>query len=715
MQGFVNIADVSQRLKTFNHSWIGQVNEKNPLVSTMSTWLVAIGWEGTAEKLADFIILEEESNFANIEKTFSRLGYKTSQETINLKHYQNMTVPFYIEGNGVEGLVVEYSEGNAVIWDPYSGQLENFSIPEYTVDIIFIDDYSRYYKEPPPQTADKSNWLKHAFLRYKTEINLLLLLSFFINLMGLVTPLYIMSIYNLALTSGSLSTLGWIAVGASVACTFEFALKNIRLRILASSGRELAETISYEVFCKLIWLPYRLIKNAGVTNQIARVKDIDQFRKLVTSTGTLAYLDLPFIVIFIGALVVLAGSAALVTLGGIVLFIGFGFYARFQYQSQMMKSSRANSNKQSSWFEILSNLRGIKSLPLAQILKVRFDIANGQSAKDSYRLAGLQGFIGDFGAFLTQFIGVLSIVVTVEGVLAQEIEPGVMIAMVMLVWKALGPLQAIYNTIIRMKQLSISGHQVNRLMGLDDERASLSNTLPIEQLDGNVELLNINYRYAGTSTGLSQINANFYKGDIVTIVGPSGSGKSTLLRIIAGLYDNYQGKVVVDSYNLQQFPSYVYRNAITYIPQDTWLYNCTVRQNFMLAVSNVDDHTMESALNSFGLDKWLPHGIETVLDKLFLDALPSGIKVRLKLSMAFCKRSGLVILDEPGLGLDVESSYQFRAKLKELSRGATVVVATRNTEYLRLSDKALLLDEMGNQKYFGASDKVITSLAKQIK
>ena len=118
-------------------------------------------------------------------------------------------------------------------------------------------------------------------------------------------PFFIMGVYNFALTSGSLSTLWGLTLLAIFLTFAEFGFKRLRMNILSTSGKDLATHISKNVVSKLLWLPYSMTSSAGISSQIARLKDIDQFRRLVTAESTLSYFDMPFVNVFIVAITII--------------------------------------------------------------------------------------------------------------------------------------------------------------------------------------------------------------------------------------------------------------------------------------------------------------------------------------------------------------------------------------------------------------------------
>ena len=705
-----NISSVESRLEELKISSVLANKDTAPLDSIMSTWLTAMSWEGTREKLSDFLITNKDSSEENIIATMLRLGYQT--HIVSGHDFDTVTMPFYFLGAQYEGLVIQNKDNKVQLIDPFSGNLEILSRDVFKEKgrIIVVEEYSRYFKELPPETTDKSNWLKFSFFQFQREINLLIVVSFLINLMGLVTPFYIMAIYTIALGAGSYTTLGWIAVGALLGNSFEYMLKNLRVKILMSSGSDLAERIAFGVFKKIMWSPYRSTEQAGPAMQLARLKDIAQFRKVVTNETTLAYLDLPFIFIYLVALIAIVGKSAIITFIGIGIFVVFGFYSRLIFQSHMMKSSAAGELKRKSWLELLTNAESIQRLPMYQMLKLRFGAANTQAEQDNVKLTNMQNAIADSGAFLTQMIGIISIVLVVIAVMEGEVDAGAMLAMVILVWKALSPLQSIYNTIIKMRQLGKSGALINKVMLGPDDEDNVNTSIPLDRFKGGIELVDVGFRHQSSSGALAQISAIISPGEIVTIVSPSGGGKSTLLKILGGLYDNFYGSIYIDGLNFKQFNSYIYRNCITYAPQKMSLFLGTIRENFYLTHSDVDETDMLSALRSFKLENWFDKGLDTELTEQFMILMPAGILTRLKLALIVCKPKGIVILDDPGFELDQDSVFLLKAKLKDLSRTSTVIIATQKYDLIKLSDKTLQLDEGGTQIFFGSPDRVLDSL-----
>ncbi|NMV42473.1 ABC transporter permease, partial [Vibrio parahaemolyticus] len=105
---------------------------------------------------------------------------------------------------------------------------------------------------------------------------------------------------------------------------------------------------------------------------LARLKDIDTFRRLVTAESTLSYFDMPFVIVFIVAIAIMSGTAALVVMAGLILMLVFCVYSRYIYSQATSKSSRANAMVSYQWNEILRGIKTIQGLPLLRVIQSRF-------------------------------------------------------------------------------------------------------------------------------------------------------------------------------------------------------------------------------------------------------------------------------------------------------------------------------------------------------
>ncbi len=711
MSTLIAFDELDARFKNFENSALRPLYDTDPIVRGIVHTLILIEWEGTPKILSDALLIEPDER-KTFEDTMRRLGYACTNKTIHRpSEIDKSELPCFIHIDDLDGVLLDVDGDTAVIYDYHNDVTITRDMPRTTADLCTISYYSKLFREPPPQSQDRSNWVKYCFYKYGDEIKSMIWLSFTINVLAALPPFYIMSVYNFSLSAESIPTLLWLSIGVIIVGILEVFYKRMRGNILATSGKELSVFISYQVLSKLLWLPYAMTSNAGVSSQLARLKDIDQIRSIATSSSTMSYFDLPFIVVFLVAIVAIAGTVALFVLLGVFAMLCFCLYARFQYQKVTTQSSRANAMVNYQWNDLLANLPSIQGLPILQVIQSRFRSAMNQSLDDGEVVSRTNTSIQKIGQAFIQIIGASSIVVAVFMTLEGHSDAGAMIAIIILVWKVLTPIMGIYNAIIKFQTFSNSTKQINSLMTMNDNRQLIEKSAPINTISGDVMLKDVTQRYQGALSGLTQLNFKITAQQKVAIAGPSGCGKTTLLNIIGGIWEQYQGAVFADGYNIRQFNNFCYRNAIRYVPIDLHFFEGSLRDNFYFYNGTMTNAQMLDLAQHYKLTPWLGEGLETVIDHEFLINIPNGVRelLRLCVGLGNCEQD-FILIDEPLLGCASDFQQVFTSCFSGRFKHKTLIYTTNEKNLIAAADNCLLLDQNGGQKYYGFPDKVLAVL-----
>ncbi len=473
MSILVDFNNVPQRLLDFEARSYDERYNQSPLIRGLAYTLIALEWEGTPSILSDAFIPKPKDSDSFI-ATIERLGYRCDVTKLKtLEHIEGHPHPCFIEIENLTAIFLGTKDGKLILFDYTNNNTIEYPLCKKPCLLVSISEYSRLFREPPPESQDRSNWIKYAFYRYNNELKSLIILSFVISILGALQPFFIMSVYNFALTSSSQATLYWLTLFAVIVGFSEYFFKKMRVNIIATSGKDLAVHISQAVISKLLWLPYAMTSTAGVSSQLARLKDIDTFRRLVTAESTLSYFDMPFVIVFIVAIAIMSGTAALVVMAGLILMLVFCVYSRYIYSQATSKSSRANAMVSYQWNEILRGIKTIQGLPLLRVIQSRFSASHMQSTNDAENVAVTNSKVQAAGGSLIQVIGTASIVTAVIGVMDGTSDAGAMLATVILVWKALGPIMGIYNSISKFQSIKASSAQINNLMAMNDDKLTL--------------------------------------------------------------------------------------------------------------------------------------------------------------------------------------------------------------------------------------------------
>jgi ABC-type bacteriocin/lantibiotic exporter with double-glycine peptidase domain len=707
MSILIDFGNINERLRRFNNPYYTHRYQESPTLRALTHTLIALEWEGTPEILSD-VLQPQGKDLNTYKKTLEKLGYQCFINKTKLKELNQDSAPAFLEFDNISVVLMGVTDGVAQLYDYKNDTLVQHSLTDINCTICKVTEYSRIFREPPPESQDKSNWIKYTFYRYNTEIKSLIWLSLVINILGAMQPFFIMGVYNFALTSGSETTLYGLTLLAVFLALAEFSFKRLRMNILSSSGKDLAVYISENVISKLLWLPYSMTSSAGISSQIARLKDIDQFRRLVTAESTLSYFDMPFVIVFIVAITIMSGQASLTVLAGIILMVFFGVYARYVYTQATSSSSRANAMVSYQWNEVLRHIRSIQGLPLLNVITAKFKASHQQSLDDAQNVSITNGRIQSLGQSLIQVIGTASIITAVFGVMEGSTDTGAMLAIIILVWKALGPIMGIYNSLTKFQTLKASAAQINALMSLNDDRNLLEKTPPVDSFNGNFKIEGLSHRYQFMPTGLTNLGFKIAPGEKISISGPSGSGKTTLLTLMSGLDERYQGSILLDGHNIKQFNSFRYRKSINFIPFELHIFEGTLESNFLIHNGSIPAFEMIELLNLLELNHWFPQGLETHMSSEFLQSLPSGVlqTLRIAIGLGQCQ-SDIVLIDEPFSGCEKEHAKHLNKLFSGKLADKTVIFSTNDTSLLATSNNCLLLESDGSQKYFGLPDKVI--------
>jgi ABC-type multidrug transport system fused ATPase/permease subunit len=246
-----------------------------------------------------------------------------------------------------------------------------------------------------------------------------------------------------------------------------------------------------------------------------------------------------------------------------------------------------------------------------------------------------------------------------------------------------------------------SYEQVKRLR---DEATSLrqpSGTRKFPGIRNEIRLEDVSFTHFGHQPVLSHIDITIPKGKMVAFVGESGSGKTTLGDIIMGFYAIDSGKVLIDGTELEEFDIISYRRKIGYVPQDSVLFNMSIKENLLWANEQASDEQMRDACrtaNAHSFIEEFPYGYNTVVGDRGI-RLSGGQLQRIALARAILIDPDLLILDEATSALDTHSERLIQQSIEKVSKKTTVVVIAHrlstivNADYIYVIEKGQVVEE----------------------
>jgi ABC-type multidrug transport system fused ATPase/permease subunit len=215
------------------------------------------------------------------------------------------------------------------------------------------------------------------------------------------------------------------------------------------------------------------------------------------------------------------------------------------------------------------------------------------------------------------------------------------------------------------------------------------------RINDGIEYKGVSFSYPGHNPVLNDINMTIKKGEMTAIIGESGSGKSTLIDLLIGFYEPDKGEILADKKPLQEFDIYSFRRHIGYVPQDTVLFNDTVKNNLLWSNEKATENEIVEACKLANADEFimnLSDGYDTVVGERGV-RLSGGERQRIALARALLRKPELLILDEATSALDSRSELLIKSAIENIAHKTTLVVIAHRLSTIVNADSIYVLQK----------------------
>lgn len=547
--------------------------------------------------------------------------------------------------------------------------------------------------------------LRRALRRCSRALWIVLGFGLVINLLFLVTPLYMMQVYDRVLASQRAETLLMLTLIAAFALLILGVLEAVRGSLLVRIGNWLESVTSAD----LIRASVGAALTGGNVNAQA-LRDLNTLRQFIT--GSLKpFLDLPWTAVFLGALWIVHPALGWFALAAAAVLLVLALLNQLLTSRAARAANAARVANEASAEQVVRNADVLAAMGMLP----RF--IDGWMARHAGVLA-LNRRSGDGAALLlgaTRFARLLA----QSGILglgawlaiSGDMTAGTIVAGSILMGRALAPIEqsvAAWSAVVAARNARARLRALTVVFEDDDEPMALPP--PVGQVAGE----DLWYQPPNAAEPvLKGISFAVAPGEAMAIIGPSASGKSTLCKILAGAWHPTKGHVRLDAADLHtEWPSAQRGAHIGYVPQEIEFFAATVKENIARLAADPAPEAVVAAARAAGVHEMilaLPRGYDTAIGPGG-HVLSGGQKQRIALARALYGEPRLILLDEPDSNLDGAGE----AALAEAIRAATqwpgtVVLVTHNPRLLRLVDKVMLLDH-GTMRAYGSRDRVISKL-----
>ena len=547
--------------------------------------------------------------------------------------------------------------------------------------------------------------LDAALLGYRQIFMSLALFSGVINLLMLAPSIYMMQVFDRVLTSRNETTLvmlSLIILGLfMLSGMLEWIRGQVMVRMSAGIDNRLGERVFTAAFER------NLRERSANPSQV--LSDLSTLRQFITGQGLIAFFDAPWLPIYLAACFLFHFWLGVFALVGSVILVMLAIWNEFATRGDMAEANQLSISSASYINSSLQHAEVIHALGMLDVLRSKWAglqhrvlAAQAMASRRSLGIAGATRFIRISWQSLSLALGAYL-------VLENEISAGAMIAVSILLGRAMAPVELAIGS---WKQLDGAKNSYRRLNELLATYPAQTHRMALPPPTGVIRLENLIVVPPGArNPAVNGVNISLNKGEAIAIVGPSASGKSSLVRALVGIWPAAHGSVRFDEADIAQWSRGDLGPSLGYLPQDVELLDGSVAEN-IARFGEVDSVKVIEAARMSGIHEMVlhfPQGYETVLGAGAFK-LSGGQKQRIGLARALYGLPAVVALDEPNSNLDEAGELALLAAIRSLKdAGSTVVLVTHRSNVLAVVDKMLLLKD-GMQHLYGSRDQVLKAL-----
>ena len=513
--------------------------------------------------------------------------------------------------------------------------------------------------------------------------------TFFVTILTLAMPLYVIQILNRYVSYGFHGTLITLTIGMLIALVLQLGFRLLRAEMASAVNQGPNNLLSFKVLSIISQAKAEPLSCISKQKTQEALNDIQTIHNSYDAQILTTVIDAPFSLLFIGVTYLLSPVLALIAIIGILIgaITGWLTVQKAAKETEFLtKESNEHRALNYSTVNAIDTVRAFGAVPF---------LHNKWEAQLKKLSSMRKGIIKELSQSLTisgsTLMSVALYAIGAVNIIQGNLTIGALIGANILTGKA-------YQNINSLTRI---GFQLNKAKQAF-ESIKLFEQLPLEndkgsflkEFEGQLDFQDLSFSYPNTSGPLFEsLNLSLSPGNVLAVVGGNGTGKTTLAKLILRLLDPKRGNILADHVNIQQFTHSWWRQQIIYIPQEPTFLNGTIKDNILFTKPDITDDKLELILNKTNLKPFLdmtPNGLDTQVVENAMN-LPAGIRKRLSLARGMITDGKLAILDEPTNALDeqgTEAAFQIMNDFLKAKK--TIIIFSNDPKILKAA--SIILD-----------------------
>ncbi len=544
------------------------------------------------------------------------------------------------------------------------------------------------------------SWFIPALVKYRRLFGEVLLISFMLQLFGLVSPLFLQVVMDKVLVHKGMTTLDVLVTGLVIVVVFESILNALRAYVFSHTTSRIDVELGARLFRHLVQLPLAYFQARRVGDSVARVRELENIRSFLTGNALTVLLDVFFSIVFIAVMLFYSVPLTLIVLASLPLYFALSLAVVPILRARLDVKFARGAENQSMLVETITGIQTVKSTALEPAFCKRWDSQLAAYVSASFKTQNLATVAHEGVNLIGKLVNAATLWYGAHLVMNNDLGGAGLTVGQFVAFNMFA--QRVSQPIMRMAQLwtdfQQTGISVARLGDILNTRTEVppSSAAQLPALKGRITLDQVTFRYRPDSSPvLSAMNLDIRPGEVIGIVGRSGSGKSTLTKLVQRLYTPEGGRILVDGTDISLIDAAQLRRQIGVVLQENLLFNRSVRENIAITDPAAPMEAVMRAAQLAGAHGFigeLPEGYDTLVGEQG-SSLSGGQRQRVAIARALFTNPRILIFDEATSALDYESEAIIQRNMAHICKGRTVLIIAHRLSAVRHANRIIVMDK----------------------
>jgi subfamily B ATP-binding cassette protein HlyB/CyaB len=556
------------------------------------------------------------------------------------------------------------------------------------------------------------SWFIPSLVKHRKLLGEVMLISFFLQLFALISPLFFQVVMDKVLVHRGLTTLDVLVIGLVVVVLFESVLSALRTYVFSHTTSRIDVELGARLFRHLLALPLAYFQARRVGDSVARVRELENIRSFLTGNALTLVLDLVFSVVFIAVMLFYSVPLTLIVLAALPLYVGLSLVVVPVLRARLNEKFARSAENQALLVEAVTGIQTIKASALEPAMARRWDDRLAAYVSAGFKTQTLSSFAHEGVNLIGKLVNAAILWYGAHLVMDGQLTVGMFVAFNMFAQRVAQPIMRIAQMWTDFQQTGISMARLGDILNTRTE-VPPSAAAQLPPLKGQIRFDQVTFRYRPAAPPvLHSLSLDVRAGEVIGIVGRSGSGKSTLTKLVQRLYAPEQGRILVDGIDIGLIDAAQLRRQVGVVLQENLLFNRSVRENIAIVDPAAPLEAVIHAAQLAGAHEFiseLPEGYDTVVGEQGT-GLSGGQRQRIAIARALFHNPRILIFDEATSALDYESEAIVQRNMAAICRGRTVLIIAHRLSAVRQAHRIVVMDkgrivEMGPHEELAARPK----------